>query len=288
MVKSMTAFAKEQNQGQAGIITWELRSVNSRFLDINFRLPEFLRELETELRNVLKKYLVRGKVDIILNYMSSEASIAPLQVNHALLQQLNKAVEDISNFLMISTVDPIAVLRWPGMLQVQENNTAELKNSILNIFEKALQKLNLAREREGAELTQLILSRLEEILKLINQVASFMPEVLIQQKQRLIERFNEAKVELESERLAQEMVLFSQKIDISEEIERLMIHVAEMKRILQQETNTIGRRLDFLTQEMHREANTLGSKSTHEACIQLAIDLKVIIEQIREQVQNIE
>src|SRR3990167_4834933 len=187
MVKSMTAFAKQQNQEQLGMITWEVRSVNSRFLDLNFRLPETFREFETDLRNVLKKYLTRGKIDIILHYTPGETTVTEISVNQVVLNQLSKAIKQISKVLKTAAVDSLAVLRWPGVLQVQEQSNVEFKKAILTAFEAVLTKLNIAREKEGASLAEFILLRLEEATKLVAKVASFMPEVQTQQRQRLLD-----------------------------------------------------------------------------------------------------
>jgi len=288
MIKSMTAFAKQQTQSIAGLICWEVRSVNQRFLDINFRLPETFRDLEWQLRELIKQYLQRGKIDVSLRYQAGEQSLQKIMLNKTTLQEVCNAVSEISNsFAKELNVDALKLLAWPGVIQTNEVDLTETKQIILAQFTLALKELDQTRLREGSRLAELIFNRLEMMSAQVENVRAAIPTILAHQKQRLTERLQELQINCSPERLEQEIAILIQKSDVMEELDRLETHITETKRVLKNAEGA-GRRLDFLAQEMHREANTLGAKSIHITMSQAALELKVLIEQIREQVQNIE
>ncbi len=287
MTKSMTAFAKCNEQSELGIITWEIRSVNGRFLDLNFRLPEALRELELEFRQLIKQRFSRGKVDITLRYQAGEKAAGEWQLNESVVKQLKRVTAKLDNELNLASYEPLQLLRWPGLLLADESISDDVKKRLLATFTTALDELAASRSREGSALVTALLPKLEAMSEHVVQVRKFMPELVSLQRQRLSDKLAELKVELDPERIEQEIVLFAQKVDVIEELDRLTVHIDEMSRLLQTD-GVMGRRLDFLAQEMHREANTLGSKSAHQQTSKTAFELKLLIEQIREQVQNIE
>jgi uncharacterized protein (TIGR00255 family) len=289
MIKSMTAFARKQQQQETGTITWEVRSVNSRYLDINFRLPEMFRELEPALREIVGKYLRRGKVDVSLRFRSDgNANGDEIKINQTEAGKLRDALRQIKNIVgEDASISAVEILRWPGVMQIIEGDRKGAFKEALSLFEEDLQELNKAREREGEKLGLFMEQRLEKILAEVAGVKKQLPSILQKQREVLFERFETAKIELDPNRLEQEMVLLAQRADVDEEIDRLEAHVVEVRRILK-EGGEVGRRLDFLLQEMNREANTLGSKSISEITTRAAIELKVLVEQVREQVQNVE
>lgn len=288
MIQSMTAFARAQGQGKWGSAVCEIRSINHRYLELAVRLPDTLHELEALMRERVRHYIRRGKIECHIRFQPGDVSGAEITINHHLAQELCKANDVISTMLThAAPVNPMDVLRWPGILQIAEVELETIQDELLKLLEKALQDLVEARMREGEELKQLFLQRLESMKSELAKVRHRLPEIYTQQRARLISRFSDAKVELESGRFEQEMVLFAQKIDVAEELERLDAHISEVRRILKQ-GGVAGRRLDFLMQELNREANTLGSKSIDVDTTRASVELKVLIEQIREQVQNVE
>lgn len=288
MTKSMTAFVREQGQEMFGQFSWEIRSVNHRYLDVSFRLPERFRELESTLREIASKHLNRGKVDCSLRYQAGAESLEGLSLNEENLKQLVNAHQRLKEaFNEPVVLDFDDILRWPGLMQTAEEDKAETTKYISTIFEKAVNGLNHARQREGKQLANLLKQRLNEIEEQIQKAQTALPQILEMQREKLKLRFEEAKIELNPERLEQEMVFLAQKVDISEELDRLRVHVIETRRVLETDKSG-GRRLDFLMQEFNREANTLGSKSISEITTAVSMELKVLIEQMREQVQNIE
>ena len=289
MIFSMTAFSKQQKQHTNAIITWELRSVNSRYLDISFHIPEQLRELEMTLRKVIKKYITRGKVDCCLDYQPVKTNNCDFVLNKDVVKKLKILTELVKeNFDQAVIVDSMKILKFPGVMQIVRKKTEEsVKDLIINQFEEAIIKLKKMRETEGSGLKKTIQDRLKLISKEIEKAKTQIPDILEKQRQGLIKRFNDAKLELNTDRLEQEMLMLIQKMDVSEEIDRLSIHVEEAEKLLQI-GGVVGRRLNFLMQEFHREANTLSSKSISNVTTQVGIELKVLIEQMREQIQNIE
>ncbi len=286
-VNSMTAFARVQGDNEWGSYAWELRSVNHRYLEAQFKLPEKLKALEPGLRGKLRSFLARGKVECSLYFKVSDTEQA-LNLNHKniiALLQTSQVLHD--QHKVTTTLTAHEILQWPGVLQADELDTTELTQSLLDSFEVAMQKLVEARQTEGARLAALITERLVQIEQIVEGVKKRLPELLNEHQLRLEVRIKELGVELDRDRLTQEIVLLAQKVDVAEELDRLEAHVAEVRDTLLK-SEPCGRRLDFLMQELNREANTLGSKSMAVDTSQGAINLKVLIEQMREQVQNIE
>ncbi|GGY83788.1 YicC/YloC family endoribonuclease [Marinobacter zhanjiangensis] len=288
MIRSMTAFARQETQGEWGGLTCEIRTVNHRYLEPSFRLPETLRELENAFREHLRKTLGRGKVDVGMRLQSSETADAGLMVNEQLADSLNDAINHVNRMLdnpaHISAID---ILRWPGMLERQEPDLTPVKVAADELFRRTVEDLVLVREREGERLRPLFEERLDAMAERVARVRERMPQLLEAQADVLRERFRAASVELDPDRLSQEMVLLAQKSDVAEELDRLDAHLGEIRDTLQR-NDAIGRRLDFLMQELNREANTLSSKSIDADVTRTAVDMKVYIEQMREQVQNLE
>lgn len=289
MPRSMTGFARREAKLPWGTLVWEIRSVNHRYLEPNFRLPEDFREIEPALRDAMRKALQRGKVEASLNVHWEQEGETELGVNLAKVAQLTKAASQINQLLGADAapVNALEILRWPGVIQKQELDRDALHQAALELFDSALDGLIEHRSREGAELEQLILSRLDSVSAQVVKVRARMPEILAAQRDKLQAKLSALQVELDPERLEQEIVLLAQKADVDEELDRLDTHVIEVKRSLKQ-TDSLGRRLDFLMQELNREANTLSSKSIVSDTTQAAVELKVLIEQMREQIQNIE
>lgn len=288
MIRSMTAFARQESQAEWGAMTCEIRTVNHRYLEPSLRLPDALRELENEFRERLRQTLGRGKVDAGIRLQQGEQPDAGLQINQAIADELNETINTVNRMLdnpaHISALD---VLRWPGVLEQREQDFTPVKAAARELFARTLEELVVVREREGERLRPLFEERLDTIGTLVAEVRGRMPELLERQSRNLQDRFQAASVELEPERLAQEMVMLAQKTDVAEELDRLDAHVGEVRDTLQR-NDAIGRRLDFLMQELNREANTLSSKSFDAGVTRIAVDLKVLIEQMREQVQNLE
>lgn len=289
MPRSMTGFARREAKLPWGTAVWEIRSVNHRYLEPSFRLPEDFREIEPSLREAMRKNLQRGKVEASLSIQWEMGGEAEMGVNMDKVSQLARAAQQINNLIgsAAAPVSALDILRWPGVIQKQELDREALQADVLKLFELALEGLIEHRTREGAELEQLILQRLDGVSAQVIKVRARMPEILAAQREKLQVKLANLQIELDPERLEQEIVLLAQKADVDEELDRLDTHVIEVKRSLKQ-TDSLGRRLDFLMQELNREANTLSSKSIVSDTTQAAVELKVLIEQMREQVQNIE
>lgn len=289
MPRSMTGFARREAKLPWGTLVWEIRSVNHRYLEPSFRLPEDFREIEPHLRDAMRKALQRGKVEASLSVQWEQEGESDLGINLSKIAQLTKAAQQINGLLdaIAAPVNALDILRWPGVIQKQELDREQMHKAALELFDLALEGLIEHRSREGAELQQLIINRLDSVSVQVINVRARMPEILAAQREKLQTKLAALQVELEPERLEQEIVLLAQKADVDEELDRLDTHVIEVKRSLKQ-TDSLGRRLDFLMQELNREANTLSSKSIVSETTQAAVELKVLIEQMREQVQNIE
>ncbi len=288
MIRSMTAFARQETQAEWGVLTCEIRTVNHRYLEPSFRLPDALRELENGFREHLRKALGRGKVDVGFRLQSTDAADTSLVVNNRLAESLNESINHVNRILdnpaHISALD---VLRWPGVLDRTEQDISPVKEAAGELFRRTVEDLVSVREREGERLRPLFEDRLTTMTGLVAKVRGRMPELLQHQEANLRERFRTAQVELDPDRLSQEMVILAQKSDVAEELDRLDAHIGEVQATLQR-NDAIGRRLDFLMQELNREANTLSSKSIDSDVTRISVDLKVLIEQMREQVQNLE
>ena len=288
MVYSMTAFSRCELSTDRGNLAWEIRSVNHRYLEPTLRLPESFRALEGPLRERLRKSFARGKLEATLRFNPSVAGDGTLEVNQPLVDQLLAAAKRISRQMDSPfKVNPLEVLAWPGVLAGSHQDEGALVQQARELFEQAVEALKAQRAREGGELKNLLEERLEAISQRVASLREMMPELLAAHRQKLIDRFNEARLELDTTRIEQELVLLAQKMDVAEELDRLDTHVAEARHVLSGD-QAMGRRLDFLMQEFNREANTLGSKAIDSRSTQAAVDLKVYIEQMREQVQNIE
>jgi len=287
MVQSMTAFASAECTGRFGTLSWDLRSLNHRYLEVQLRLPEALRSLEATLRESLRKTLLRGKVDCALR-LDEDRRDDSLQIDLGRVGELIAAAEAItSHCKQAMPIDPLQILAWPGVLKTHCHNLHLLTKAALETFEQALGELQAVRSREGATLVRLLDERLDAIEREVANLRGLTPQMLESWRQKAKERLNELQVSADSERLEQELALLVFKSDASEELDRLSIHAAEVRRVLHG-TGAVGRRLDFLLQELNREANTLAAKAFDPRSTQAAVNLKVLIEQIREQVQNIE
>ncbi|MAX86207.1 MULTISPECIES: YicC/YloC family endoribonuclease [Thalassolituus] len=287
MALSMTAFSRSTIDTDSGRITWEIRSVNSRYLELHFRLPDEFRDMEPALRECIKSRLNRGKVEVFLRFQPSQKQ-QNLQVNQDLVASLNDAADKVHEVIGPgNALDALKILQWPGVLESTTTDLKALQKSALGSFNECLESLIIARKREGASLKELIQQRCDEARNLSEQADKIIPEALAAQRTHLLNKLNELIENPDTERLEQEMVLLAQKADIAEETDRLRTHIDEVLDILQRE-EPIGRRLDFMMQELNREANTLSSKAMRTELTSIAVDLKVLIEQMREQVQNIE
>ncbi|EKE01013.1 MAG: hypothetical protein ACD_21C00242G0001 [uncultured bacterium] len=287
MIHSMTTFARFSDQGDWGMATWEIRAVNHRYFDCTIKMPEILRSLETNIRLQLQQQLHRGRIECMLRFQPGEQSGLNLMLNTSLVKKLADAIGEVKTFLPTAPeVDPMKILSWPQVLQTVEADAESVHKIILQLFEKTLVDLIAAREREGAALAEIIKNKLQEVLIIAGKVKNKIPQVLADQRAKIVARLEEIKSGLDQARLEQEMVYLAQRIDVAEELDRLETHCKEIKRILTTGGN-VGKRLDFLMQELNREANTLSSKSVDVEVTQAAVVLKVLIEQMREQVQNI-
>ncbi len=287
MVHSMTAFARVERASANGTLSWELRSVNHRYLEPQLRLPESFRDLEGAVREALRQGLSRGKVECTLRFAEDTAGKA-LQVDRERAAQLVAAAESVASLIkQPAPLNPLEVLAWPGVLVADAADPQALNTAALELFTQALNELKNGREREGCELAKLLNERLDTITEEVSALRELIPQMLAAQRQKILDRCAEMQAELDPQRLEQELVLLAQKSDVAEELDRLSTHVTEVRRVLKA-GGAAGRRLDFLMQELNREANTLGSKAFDTRSTQAAVNLKVLIEQMREQVQNIE
>ena len=287
MTQSMTAFARSEAEFSWGTLVWEIRSVNQRFLEPHFKLPDFMRQHEIAIRDKLRKRLARGKVECTLRFHESVGQQS-VQVDQVRLQQIAEALKEIQlSGASEGAVDPLALLQFPGVMHSTSADPNEVGQAALSLFDEALAQLIEGRQREGSELAVLIDDRLRSIGAIVAEIRSKMPQIIEDQKANLVDRVAQLGVDLDPGRLEQEVVLLAQRADVAEELDRLDTHITEVRRILK-EKGPVGRKLDFLMQELNREANTLGSKSVVVATTQSAVELKVLIEQMREQIQNIE
>lgn len=286
-VHSMTAFARTEEAAPWGTLQVEIRSVNQRYLEPHFRLPDTLRDLEPVLREALRSRLARGKVECSVRFESAEAVQAPT-VNTTRLAAISEALNIIQQQVP-SAIPPttLELLSQPGVMETQHLDQEAIKATAKTLFDQALEELIEARAREGEKLAEMITSRLTAVSQQVASVKSLLPQILERQRGQLLERLEIAKTELDPQRLEAELVLVAQKADVDEELDRLSAHVEEVSRQLAQK-GPKGRRLDFLMQELNREANTLSSKSVVAESTRCAVELKVLIEQMREQIQNIE
>ena len=284
MTKSMTAFARSES----GHISWEIRSVNHRYLEVGVKVPDAFRSLEIGLRNKLKARLNRGKIDCQLRIGHSQASEASLSIDEKLLEDLTGALATIIPKLeTVAPVNPLEVLKWPGLLSEPTEDEEAIKRTVVELFDAALAQLIEMRSSEGAELRKIILEKLADLRSIVEQAATEAPIISARQRDKMISKLNDLKIEADPGRIEQELVIMAQKSDVAEELDRLNTHIEEVSATLDSK-EAVGRRLDFLMQELNREANTLSSKAVATNTTIQAVELKVAIEQMREQIQNIE
>ena len=288
MIFSMTGYAAQEKSLDNATLILELRAVNSRYLDLHFKLDDNLRSLEPLMRERIGEQLSRGKIECKLNLMARTSAPQAAQIDPAMLQQL-AAMQAIAkqHFPQSRELSVADILRWPGVLISEAEGESKLAEEVNALLQEGLQALNASRAREGEKLKALILERLAQIEQLVETVKPLLPTLTQEYQAKLEAKLNDSLKNLDPERLAQELVLFAQRIDVDEELSRLTAHISEVKRILNSDAPA-GKRLDFLMQELNREANTLGSKSVAVETTKVPMELKVLIEQMREQIQNIE
>ncbi|MBO2686214.1 YicC/YloC family endoribonuclease [Shewanella algae] len=287
MIHSMTAYARIEHKADWGIASWEIRSVNQRYLETYLRLPEQFRSLEPVLRDRLRKRLNRGKVEVNLRYELSDQQGTQLNMNQDLALQLLQAANWVTQQAGQGELNPVDILRWPGVMSSSEQDMDAIAAELLKAFDGAVDQFIEARGREGSAIKEMLLTRLDAVEAQVAIVREHMPKVMEWQREKLSNRLAEIQGELDPARLEQEMVLLAQKQDVAEEMDRLEAHVVEARRILNK-GGSEGRRLDFMMQEFNRESNTLASKSISSEITAAAVELKVLIEQMREQIQNVE
>ncbi len=288
MILSMTSFARREQDTSFGNLRWELRSVNHRYLDVSLRMPDDLRALELKVRERVGERLKRGKVDCGLRFQPAADQEREIAIDHEAVKRLASAVHEatihVGNSAPINMLD---LLRWPGVMQQQEPDQEPLYAAAMALLDETLDDMIDSRAREGEKLKAMIVQRCDAIDEIMEQVRESLPDLRLALRLKLETRLGELREELEPGRLDQEVALLAYKMDVDEEVDRLTGHVQEVRHILERD-EPVGRRLDFLMQELNREANTLASKSSDSELTRVSVDLKVLIEQMREQVQNIE
>ncbi|MEX2125917.1 MAG: YicC/YloC family endoribonuclease [Woeseia sp.] len=288
MLHSMTGFARHTAESATGVLTCELKAVNHRYFDIQFRLPEELRPRESDLRQLIGATVRRGKVDCTLHYRRAPGKQADLSLNQALVAQIGRRAGELTAMLPdLRGLNAIDVLRWPGVLEEPEVDAEPLFGEAADAIRAALDDLSAMRLSEGQRIAEMLDSRCREVLEIAASVRSRMPEVLAAARTKQKERLDKLDIDADPARLEMELALLAQKLDVDEEIDRLESHISEIRLAIDSE-EAVGRRLDFLMQELNREANTLGSKSADTGTTRAAVELKVLIEQMREQIQNVE
>ena len=285
---SMTAFCRKQAELEQGSLVWEIRSVNHRYLETAFRLPEAFRGLEMTIRKTLRSRMKRGKVDCTLRFRESDAASGELRLNPQVLTNLARASEKLHDHYGDSRLpSSLDILRWPGVIEEEPREDSALEQAALALFNGALDEFLASRAREGEEVEAVIRERVVSIREILAGIRGVLPALLDAQRRNLLDSIAELKIDLDARRIEQEVALLVQKADIAEELDRLDAHVNELERLLGA-AEPAGRQLDFLMQELMREANTICSKSAAIETTRNALDLKALIEQIREQVQNLE
>ncbi len=288
MIRSMTAFARQERKTPWGVLCWELRSLNHRYLELSLRFPEEFRALETRTREAVGARIRRGKVEGTLRYQPVAATHTEFALNEDLVRRLLDVTSRIEGMMENpARTRSIDLLKWPNVLQVVEQDIGQLQAEAVSLLDATLQEMVETRLREGAMIKGLIAQRCEEIRQQAELVRGQLPAILDSQRKKLKGRLDELEMKFDSARLEQELVYLAQKMDVQEEIDRLLVHLEEVERVLKQD-EPVGRRLDFLMQELNREANTLGSKSVDAVTTRASVEMKVVIEQMREQIQNIE
>ena len=285
-ILSMTGFAASETRFPAGLLLVELRAVNHRYLELNVKIEDSLRQFEPQVRELLQRRLGRGKVECRLS-LKSDAAASTLALNPAMVGQIAQTLKDLHQYFpQAQPVNLVDVFKLPGVLQTEAVEAEALAQSVQNGLTQAIDELIAARQREGEKLKQVLLDRLQGVREQIAIVKPLLPQLIQQYQEKLTAKLREA-LQADDDRVRQEMVLYAQRIDVDEELARLHAHISEMDRILAA-GGAMGKKLDFLMQEMNREANTLGSKSVSIETTRVSMQLKVLIEQMREQIQNIE
>ena len=288
MMLSMTAFSRQQADREWGSLTWELRSINHRYLETSVRLPESFRGLENVIRDTVRKKLNRGKIECQLRFQALETSQSDLQLNKKIIAKLVRANSEINKITDLDNqLTSVEILRWPGVVADQDSDADTIEKEALDLFIAALDDLVSSRAREGEALKGMLNQRIVSIREIVASIREKMPDIICGQRKNLFEKLEELKAELEPTRLEQEIAILAQKADVDEELDRLDSHLDEVGRVIESNGQK-GRRLDFLMQELNREANTLSSKSIVVDTTLGAVELKVLIEQMREQIQNVE
>lgn len=287
MIYSMTAFARLELKKAWGNAVWEIRSVNQRYLENFFRLPEQFRGLENTLREKIRQRIARGKVECNLRIELNNQSGGELQLNQALAQQVLNSLQWLKQQAGEGDINLTDVLRYPGVVEAAEQDLDQIGQDLFSSFDQLLDEFIAMRGREGQKLQEIIQQRLDAINGEASKVRSQMPQILQWQRDKLQQRFDEIQLQADPQRLEQEMVLLAQRVDVAEELDRLQMHVKETTSILKK-GGAVGRKLDFMMQELNRESNTLASKSINAEITNSAVELKVLIEQMREQIQNLE
>ena len=289
MLHSMTGFARESAETDIGTLTWEIRAVNHRYLDVQLKMPEDLRPKEQAFRQQIGAVIGRGKIDCALYFRRALDQANEMQIDTELVELVGKRLSEVSGHVSVSTaaVNPVELLRWPGVIKQPEVDVEPLVKEAAALLDTALTAINEMRASEGARVAEMLEARCQDIAAIAASVRKRMPEVLEATRAKQRERIEKLDVEADPARLEVELALIAQKIDVDEEIDRLESHLVEIRDALKEE-KPVGRRLDFLMQELNREANTLGSKSADTETTKAAVDLKVLIEQMREQIQNVE
>ena len=288
MLRSMTGFSRETTSTEIGQLSLEVRSVNHRYLDPTFKMPELLRALEPELREKLQNSVSRGKVEVSIRIDFDDAETAHLSFNESAAKELLALHAKANHMLGTSTqLTALQLMQLPGVMKASTLDADSIKAPLFALFNDALKSFLANREREGERLKEMMIDRLSQMAVLVEKAREQRPLAVGKIEERLRLRLENLDIEHDPQRFEQELVYVTQRLDIDEEIDRLTAHIAEMKHVFNRK-EPVGRRLDFLTQELNREANTLGSKSQDVVLTQIGVDLKVLIEQIREQIQNIE
>ena len=288
MTHSMTAFARQESSTESYVLVWEMRSVNHRYLEINIRVPDSLRSIENSIRGAIRSNFTRGKIECHLRYQITENSSSSIKIDTQLVSNLLSATEQIKT--LSEETSPLGmseILKWPGVIIDNDSDSLALESDAISLFKKTMEDLKTSRAREGKELGSFIQARSHSVLEIIAKTRELMPQILTRERNQLLEKISKLKIDVDSSRLEAEIVLLTQKADIEEELDRLHTHITEVQRVLTLKESK-GRRLDFLMQELNREANTLSSKSIVIETTRSAVDLKVLIEQMREQIQNVE
>lgn len=288
MLQSMTAYGQSRISSDFGDFCWEIRSVNQRYLDVNIRLPEGLRSIDASLREYISTKIHRGKVDISLKISNASEGADKVVVNQNLLEQVSEAIDRVQSVRIdAGRCDPIALLQWPGMVSVQTELDDSVTQAALESFKPAMEDFLETRSREGQQIASMLDDRATQLSQIVATLRKHRPSVVRRQRERLLDKLAQLDIEHEAGRLEQELVYTAQRLDIDEELDRLDAHLVELSRIMIRR-EAVGRRLDFLMQEFNREANTVASKSSDSETTTISIDMKVLIEQMREQVQNVE